>query len=105
MDQNTQQWANAEKHHRGKATQEIAQLSTNGMSISQKSDLLHSIANSAEAEVQEEQHPGQNTKPLTEEQIEEQRSETADEVEKQTLELEDETFSAKDLNAFTAMTS
>ena len=75
------------------------------MSLNQKSDLLHSIANSAVAEVEEEEHPEEHKKPLTEEQIVAEREQTASQVEAQTFELEDKEFSSDDLKAFTQMTS
>ena len=98
---NTQQWAKADKIHNKRAKKEEFELHTSGMSQGQKSDLLHSIANGAQADIDEEEHPSE--KPLTEEQVVAARDRTTEEVESQTLELEQKDFSSDDISAFTKM--
>ena len=75
-DENTDQWARADKiqSHRAKTLE--MEIHTGGMSLDQKSNLLHSIANGAQSDIDEEEHPTE--KPLTSEQIVNEREKTAE---------------------------
>ena len=77
------------------------EIHTGGMSLDQKSNLLHSIANGAQADIDEEEHPSE--KPLTPEQVVSEREKTAEQVDQEAIALEKKDFSSDDLSAYTKM--
>lgn len=44
---NTDMWANVEKIHHHRQTIDVGEIETKDMTLSQKSDMLHTIANGA----------------------------------------------------------
>jgi len=71
------------------------------MDLHQKSDLLHSVALSAENDLKEEIKIHKNS----EEEDRQDRYKQAEELDLQVIDLEKMTFSAKDLNSFSALSS
>ena len=93
-------WAHADQKH--KKHEEEATLATESMSKAEKSELLHQVSASAFSELKDDADPSRV--PKTEQQIENERAQQANEVEAQTLDLDKHTFGANDLKDFTALT-
>lgn len=75
-------------------------LQTQSMNQREKSDLMHEIVNSANRDQAEAADP--SIVPVTNAQIEQQRTDQAEQVDNQVLELEEMEFKADDLNQFTS---
>lgn len=100
--ENTKAWANFQEKKPEK--QEVDDhIETGAMNKEEKSQLLHEVAKSALDEEQESKHP----KPVekTDEEIDEERRQTANELSENAIEVGNMSFSANDLNAFSALSS
>lgn len=81
-------------------TIEIGEIQTEKMNLSEKSNLLHSVAMSAQEEANKQEEERKRT--VLEE--EKDRKKQAEEVDREAIDLEHMQFSAKDLNNYSAIT-
>lgn len=81
-------------------TIEIGEIETEKMNLNEKSNLLHSVALSAE----EDANKVEDERKRTALEEEKDRKKQAEEVDKDAIDLEHMQFSAKDLNSYSAIT-
>jgi hypothetical protein len=102
VSENTQLWAHAtgEKVHPPKQENiEIGAIETEKMNLQEKSNLLHSVAMSAESDL----HNIVEMNKRSEDQERTDRYRTAEELDEQSMQLNRMNFSANDLNNFSAL--
>ena len=96
---NTEKWASNKQEHASSKPIEIGEIETSHMDMSQKSNLLHSVALSAETDLVE-----QDEKLVSKEEEEyHSRMQMAEELDAQVIDLNKMNFSARDLNTFSAL--
>jgi hypothetical protein len=82
---------------------EYSDLQTNTMTKQQKSDLLHAVSASAFSELADDADPSRI--PKTDDEIKKERLDDAESIDKNLSEIEEKSFSAKELSDFSAMES
>ena len=102
--ENTKKWAHATDDSFATVNQqiEIGEIQTEKMSKQEKGQLLHQVVQSAQQEEQDAANPSQV--PKTDEQLDSERKEQAEEIDSQVMDLEQMNFQAKDLKDFSSMT-
>ena len=97
---NTESWADAADRKTPSKPIEIGTIETDHMNLSEKSNMLHQVALSAETDLVE-----QDERLVSkEEEAYHSRMQMAEELDSQVIDLNKMSFSARDLNTFSALT-